>query len=181
MPKITYKQFLQLVATDMNCSEKNIEKNLTAIISRIYTEALRGNTVVINGFGTFTPRVAGGSDETYKYRVTDASVVLDFSFSDGGIQQLNGEVSSAQTRFRMKNGNPTLYERVLTNMEEYEDNEKKLRRKRKLQDLDKIFDKIVKQRQEKVIEKYYSDDVEEDTELDDEDAEEKENDDEGML
>lgn len=36
---------------------------------------------------------------------------IRLSFSDG-IQQLNGEVSSPQTRFRMKNGNPTLYERA---------------------------------------------------------------------
>lgn len=182
MPKITYKQFVGLIALDTNSSTKTVEKNISNIINRLYKEILRGNTVVINNFGTFSPRVAGGSDETQKYRVTDSSVLIDFSFSDGGIQSLNGEVSTSSGRTRVKNGNPTLYERVLLNLEEYEDDEKKLKRKRKLQDSEKIFNKILKQRLEKVRDKYgiQIDDEMDDIEID-EDDNEKENDDEGML
>ena len=174
MPKVTYNQFVELLSIDMKTTKKMADKWVTGVINRIFTEALRGNTVVINGFGTFTPRVAGGKDEKYKYRVTDTPIVIDFSFSDGGIQCLNGEITSSETKNRIKNGNPTLYERVLLNLEEYEDDEKKLRRKRKLQDVEVIFNKIVKQRQEKVLKKLEEvDDDYSDENIDDENEKEK--------
>ena len=116
MPKVTYNQFVELLSLDMKTTKKMADKWVTAVVNRIFTETLRGNTVVINGFGTFTPRVAGGKDEKYKYRVTDTSIVIDFSFSDGGIQCLNGEITSSETKNRIKNANPTLYERVLLNL-----------------------------------------------------------------
>lgn len=91
MGKMYANIFYKLIAKRLNKTEKTITEYFEkGVVQVILSEMNRGNTIVIGGFGTFTPKISGGCDDDDGNYVEEFK---DFEFkpSNSCLNLLNGK------------------------------------------------------------------------------------------
>ena len=106
MPKVTYNQFVELLSLDMKTTKKMADKWVTAVVNRIFTEALRGNTVVINGFGTFTTCNSRGYTVNLPASIAQVVPRVREAHKEGDIVPVYGTMVTTQEEIDKHNKQP---------------------------------------------------------------------------
>lgn len=141
MARIIDKNFYASIASNMNKSEKMVEKYTKGIISQLFKEMNRGNSVTIKRFATFNPVLVGGTEMMVcgEKKYVEPRITIDFSLTKAGIQIMNNMALDYDTKERIKNNRKLMpYEKEIIG----EPIEKK-------KNLEKLFNKIVSELEEK--------------------------------